>query len=77
MSEQTTTFQSLRNKDWKKVKLEIEKANKLLQHILTDSNTEMNELICAGGKLFRHKIGILQRNPKRKTKPGREMRLEA
>ena len=58
--EQKTTLPSLRNQDWKKIKLETEKV-KGLQHIPTDI-TDLNEIIDAGAKLDR--------------KPGLEVRLE-
>ena len=60
MSKPKTTLSFLENKDWKRVKLEIEKVNKLLKYIRTDSKTELNELIYAEAKLVNNKIG----NPK-------------
>ena len=67
---------SLRNQNWKNVKVEIEKVNKLLNLIPTDNFTEMNVLIYAGENLVGDEIGLLLRNPKISTEPGWEMRLE-
>ena len=62
MTEKKTTLPSLRKEDWKKVKVETEKINKLLIYISTDNITELNELIYAEAKLVYDKIGVLQRN---------------
>ena len=69
-----TTLLSLRNQDWKKVKLWIEEI-KVLQHISTDV-TQLNELINAKAKLICNKIGIPQRNKNKNSKSGLEMDLE-
>ena len=76
MSEKKTTLPSLRSYDWKKVKVETEKINKLLSNIPTGDIIELNELIYAGARLVCKRIGILLRNLKRNTKPGWEIRLE-
>ena len=76
MSEQKTMLPSLRNQNWKKVKVETQKVNKLLQHILTENIAKQNELIYAGSKLFSDKTDMLQRNRNRTAKPGCEMRRE-
>ena len=60
----------LRNQNWKKVKVETKKVNKSLKHIPTDNITEINELIYAGEKLVRNKIGIPQKNLNRNAKHG-------
>ena len=70
MSEQKTTLPFLRNEDWKKIKEQSEKVNKLLQYIPTDNITKLNELIYAGANLVNNKIGISLMNPKGNTKSG-------
>ena len=70
MSAQKGTLPTLRNQDWKKVKVTIEEINKLLKYIPTHNITELNELISAGAKLVTDKIGIPLMNPNRRTKPG-------
>ena len=70
------TLLSLKNQDWKKIKVKSEKVNKLLKNISTDNITELNELIYAGEKLVSDKIGIPQKKPNRNTKVGWEMKLE-
>ena len=66
MGERKTSLPSLRNQSWEKIKVKIEKLNKVLQHISMDSITEQNKLIHAGAKLVGHKIGIPLKNPSRK-----------
>ena len=66
---------SLLKQHWKKVKVETEKVNKLLQNISTDI-TKLNELIHAQPKLSCDKIWVPQKNPNRNTKPEWEIRLE-
>ena len=68
MIKKKITLSFLRKQDWKKVKAEIKKVNKLLPNILTDNITELNELIDAGMKLVCDKISVPQRNPNRNTK---------
>ena len=51
MTKKKTTLQSIRNQDWKKVKEETEKVNKLLKkNTPTDNITELNDQIYAGAK---------------------------
>ena len=76
MSEQKTTLPYLRNPNWKKIKVETEKVNKLLKHISMNNITELNELIYARTKLISDKIDISQRNSNRNTKTEWEMRIE-
>ena len=76
MRKQKTTLLPEMNPDRKKIKLEAEKVNKVLQYIPMDDMIELNELIYTRTKLVGNKIGILQKNPNRKRKPGREIRLE-
>ena len=47
MTEYKTTLLSLRNQDWKKVKVETKKINKLLPNIPKCNTTEQNMLIYA------------------------------
>ena len=54
----------------------IEKINQILQYLLTNNITELNELIYAGAKLVYEKIGIPSKSTKKKSKPGWEIRLE-
>ena len=51
MSEKMITLPSLRNQDWKTLKVETEKTNKLWTNILTNNITELNGLIYARAKL--------------------------
>ena len=57
MTEKKTTLPSLRNQDWKKIKIEIEKVNKSLPNIPTSNITELNELIYTSKKLVYNEIG--------------------
>ena len=76
MRETETTTPFLRYQDWKKVKVETEKVNKLLPNIPACNITKLNKLIYARVKLACNKIGVLQRNPNRNTKHESEIRLE-
>ena len=75
MSENKTALPSLRNQGWKTIKAKTEKINDLLTTIPTNI-TELIDLIYAGAKLVREKIGVPLKNTKKKSKPGREIRLE-
>ena len=71
MSEKKTTLQSLRNQNWKIVKIEIEKIiNKRITHTSANNITELNELIYAGVNLVSTKIDVSQKNTNRNSKPG-------
>ena len=48
----------------------------IVKNISTDSISEMNDLIYAWTKLANDKLGNVQRNPNRNTKPWGEMWLE-
>ena len=76
MPEKKARLPSLRNQDWKTVKVEIEKINKILTHISTNNITELNELIYEEAKLVCDKIGARLKNTNRNSKPGWEIRLE-
>ena len=67
---------SLRNQDWKKIKVSTNKVNKLLPNIPMRQITELSKLIYAGEKLVCDKIGITPRNPTRNTNPGWKIRQE-
>ena len=67
---------SLRNQDWT-VNSETEKVNNLLTNIPTNDITEWNDLIYTGAKLVCEKIGAPLKTKDRKSKPGRELRIES
>ena len=58
MTENKTTLLFLRNQDWKKVKVETEKVNRLFANIPTDNITELNEQIYAGENLVCDRVGV-------------------
>ena len=76
MSSEKTTLTSLRNIEWKTLKIETNKINHILPDILTNNITELNELIYAGAKLVCEKVGIPSKSTKKLSKPGWEIRLE-
>ena len=76
ITEKKTTLPSLRNQDWKKVKVENGKVNKLITNIPKCCITELDMLIYSGAKLVSDKIGVLIRNQRKNAKPGWEIRLE-
>ena len=73
MNSEKAILPSLRNIEWKTLKIETNKIN----HILPTNNiTELNELIYAGAKLDCENIGIPSKSTKKQSKPGWEIRLE-
>ena len=60
MSSEKTILPSLRNIEWKTLKIETNKTNLILPYILTNYITELNELIYAGAKFVR-KLGSPQK----------------
>ena len=58
MSSENTTLPSLRSIKWKTLKIERNKINQILPYISMNDIKELNELICAGAKLVREKIGV-------------------
>ena len=70
MIEEKEALASLRNQDWRKIKLETEK----LTHYSLISRTERPNL--CGKKSVCYKTGIPQRNPKRNNKAGWKIRIE-
>ena len=77
MSSEKTILPSLRNIEWKTLKIERNKINHILPCIPTNNITELNELIYAGGKLVCENIGIPSKSTKKQSKPGWEIRLES
>ena len=71
MSEKKATVPSLRNKDWKTVKVEMETINKILTHI-----SGLKELIYAAVKLFCEKIVVSRKIMNTDSKSGWEIRRE-
>ena len=76
MNSEKTTLQSLRNIEWRSLKIETNKINHVLPYISTNNITELNELIYAEAKLVGEKIGIPSKSTQKKSKPGWEIRLE-
>ena len=76
MNSEKTTLPSLRNIEWRTVKVEANKLNQVLTYISTIDITELNELIYAGAKLVSEKIAIPSKSTKEESKPGWEFRLE-
>ena len=70
------TLPSLRNIEWRTLKIETNEINQVLPYISTNNLTELNELIYAGAKLVSEKIGITSKSTKKKSKPAWEIRLE-
>ena len=77
MSSEKTILPSLRNIEWKTLKIEKNKTNHILPYIPTNNITELNELIYAGAKLVCENIGIPSKSTKKQQKPGWEIRLES
>ena len=75
ISAKKTALPSLRNQNWKTVKTETKKINKLLMHISTNI-TELNELIYTIAKLICDKRRVLLKNTNRNSKPGWKIQLE-
>ena len=76
MRSEKTILPSLRDIEWKKLKIEMEKISYILPYIPTNNITELNELIYAGAKLVCEKIGITSKSTKKQLKPLLEIRLE-
>ena len=76
MNSRKTTLPSLRNIEWRTLKIKTNKINKILLYISTNKITELNELIYAGANIVREKIGIRPKSTKKKLKPGWEILLE-
>ena len=76
MNSEKTILPSLRNIEWRTLKIGTNEINQVLPHFPTNNITELNELIYAGAKLVCEKIGIPSKSMKEKSKPGWEIRLE-
>ena len=76
MSSEKSILPSLRNTEWKTLKIETNKINHILLYIQTNNITELNELIYAGARLVCEKIGIPSKSTKKQSKQGWEIRLE-
>ena len=70
-----TTLPSLRNIEWRTVKMEMEKMNQLLTYISTKT-FELNEFIYAGAKLDGAKLGGPLKSVNKTSKRGWEICLE-
>ena len=77
MNSEKTILPSLRNIEWKTLKIETNKINHILPYIPTNNITELNELIYAGAKLVCENIGIPSKSTKKQQKLGWEIRLES
>ena len=71
-----TILPSLRNIEWKTLKIETDNINHILPYIPTNNITELNELIYSGAKLICEKIGIPSKSTEKQSKSGWEIRLE-
>ena len=76
MNSEKTNLPSLRNIEWRTLKIETKKINQVLPYISTNNITELNEIIYEAGKLACEKIGIPSKSTKKKSKPKRKIRLE-
>ena len=76
MRSEKATLPSLRNIEWKTLKVETNKTNQILPYIPTNNISELNELIYVGAKLVCEKIGIPSKSMKKQSKLGWEIRLE-
>ena len=77
MNSEKTILPSLRNIEWKTLKIEKYKINYILPYIATNNITELKELIYAGAKLVCESIGIPSKSTNKQQKPGWEIRLES
>ena len=76
MSSEKTILPSLRNIEWKTLKIETNEINLILPYIPKNNIIELNELICEGSNLVCEKIGIPSKSTKKQSKPGWEISLE-
>ena len=77
MNSEKTILPSLRNIEWKTLKIETNKINHILPYIPMNNITELIELIYAGAKLVCENIGIPSKSPKKQQKPWWKIRLES
>ena len=74
MNKETTILPSLRNIEWKTLKIETNKINHILPYIPTNNITELNELIYARANLV---CEIPSKSTKKQQKPAWEIRRES
>ena len=69
---------SLRNIEWRILKIETNKINQILPYLPTNNITELNELISEGAKVVCEKIRTptQKKSTNENSKPGWEIRLE-
>ena len=72
MSEKKITLSSLKNQDWKILKVESEKNKRIINTYLN----ELHQLIYAGRKLVGHKTRVSLKKTNRNSKSGGKIRLE-
>ena len=77
MSSEKTILLSLRNIEWKIIKIETNKINHILPYIPTNNITELNELIYAVAKLVCENSGIPSKSTKKQQTSGWEIRRES
>ena len=70
MNSEKTILPSLRNIEWKTLKIETNKINNILPYIPMNNITELNELIYAGAKLVCENIGIPLKKHEETVKTG-------
>ena len=70
MNSEKTILSSVRNIEWKTLKIETNKMNQILPNIPTNNITEVNELIYAGAKLVCENIGIPSKKHEETVKTG-------
>ena len=76
LNSEKTTLPSLRNIEGRTVKTETNKINQVLPYISTNNITRLSEIIYSGAKRDCEKIQIPSKSTKRKSKPGRDIRLK-
>ena len=72
MNSEKNNLPSLRNIEWRTLKIEMNKIDQVLTYISTNNITELNELIYAGTKISLES----PQNAWKKSKPGWEIQLE-
>ena len=70
MNSKKTNLPSLRNIEWRTLKIETNKTNQVLTYSSTNDITELNERIYAGAIFVCEKIGIPSKSTKKKSKLG-------
>ena len=65
MNDRKKNLPSLRNIEWRTIKMKTEKINQVLTYIPTKNLTEFNELIYTGAKLASEKIGVPLKSTKK------------